>query len=80
MGKGEWNTEFERVIHRATTPCIQGINEPRQFFSPKYPLQPQKENGRRTDFRPLLYWKSDVKFEKERTNFEFFISKRFGRY
>jgi len=78
MGKGEWENNWERIIHGRLTPTFKGFHQPREFYSPKYSAENLADP--KPDYRPTLLWNPDVKIENGKANIEFFTADNLARY
>lgn len=78
MGKGEWENNWERIIHGRLTASFKGFHQPREFYSPKYTAENLADP--KPDYRPTLLWNPDVKFENGKANIEFFTADNLARY
>ncbi len=78
MGLGEWENNWERIIHGRITPRVQGFKQAREFYSPKYTAATIDDE--RPDNRPTLFWNPDVKVENGIAKVEFFTADNFARY
>jgi hypothetical protein len=78
MGKGEWENNWERIVHGRITPRVFGFQQPRDFYSPKY--TPQNINDAKPDKRPTLLWNPDVEVKDGKASIEFFTADNFARY
>ena len=81
VGKGEWEGTWERNVRGRIIPVVRGYQQPRKFYSPKYPEGKLDElSSRQPDYRPTLYWNPDVKLEDGRARVEFYTSDELARY
>lgn len=78
MGKGEWENNWERTIHGRISPRVNGFQQPREFYSPKYAME--NIDDARPDNRPTLLWKPDVVVENGEAKIEFFTADNLARY
>jgi hypothetical protein len=78
MGKGEWENNWERIIHGRVMANVNGYQEPREFYSPKY--GPENIDDARPDNRPTLFWNPDVAVENGEAKIEFFTADNLARY
>ncbi len=78
MGKGEWENNWERIIHGRITPRVRGFQQAREFYSPKYTYE--NINDARPDYRPTLFWNPDVAVTNGSAKIEFFTSDNLARY
>ncbi len=78
MGKGEWENNWQRIIHGRITPTVVGFQQPREFYSPKYGSE--NINDARPDKRPTLLWNPDVVVENGEAKIEFFTADDLARY
>jgi hypothetical protein len=78
MGKGEWENNWERIIHGRVMANVNGYQEPREFYSPKYGAE--NIDDARPDNRPTLLWNPDVVVENGEAKIEFFTADNLARY
>jgi TonB-dependent SusC/RagA subfamily outer membrane receptor len=78
MGKGEWENNWERIIHGRVTASVIGFQQPREFYSPKYGIE--NIDDARPDNRPTLLWNPDVVVENGEAKIEFFTADNLARY
>ena len=78
MGKGEWESTFERIVRGRIPPRFRGFKQASQFYSPKYTYE--NLNDQRPDFRATLLWKPDLKIRNRDANIGFFTSDHLARY
>ncbi len=78
MGKGEWENNFERIIHGRITPRVRGFQQAREFYSPKYTLE--NINNPKPDYRPTLFWNPQVNLENGKAKLEFYTADNLARY
>lgn len=78
MGKGEWENNWERIIHGRITPRVRGFQQPKEFYSPKYSYE--NINDGRPDYRPTLFWNPELAIENGQAKIEFFTSDNLARY
>ncbi len=78
MGKGEWENNWERVVHGRITPRVEGYQLPNEFYSPKYTLE--NINDERPDKRPTLLWNPDVVVQNGQASIEFYTADDLARY
>lgn len=78
MGKGEWENNWKRIIHGRVMANVNGFQQPREFYSPKYGSE--NINDARPDKRPTLLWNPDVIVDNGKANIEFFTADDLARY
>ena len=78
MGKGEWENNWERIIHGRAMANVNGYQQPREFYSPKY--GPENIEDARPDNRPTLLWNPEVVVENGEAKIEFFTADNLARY
>lgn len=80
MGKGEWEwkSEDDQFVRGRITPRVNGFEQPREFYSPKYTLE--NRNDPKPDSRPTLYWNPDVKFTDGVADINFYTADKLARY
>lgn len=78
MGKGEWENNWVRTVHGRVTPYVDGFQQPREFYSPKYAME--NLNDARPDKRPTLFWNPDMAVENGEAKIEFFTADDLARY
>ena len=78
MGKGEWENNWERIIHGRVMANVNGYQQPREFYSPKY--GPENIDDARPDNRPTLLWNPEVVVENGEAKIEFFTADNLARY
>jgi hypothetical protein len=78
MGRGDMYNDFVRFIPGRITPRVQGFQQPRQFYSPRYTTA--EINDPRPDHRPTLYWNPEVDMKSGNAGIEFFTADNLARY
>jgi hypothetical protein len=78
MGKGEWENNWQRTVHGRVTPYVDGFQQAREFYSPKYAME--NINDARPDKRPTLLWNPDVVVENGEAKIEFYTADDLARY
>ncbi len=78
MGKGEWENNWERIIHGRIMANVKGFQQPRVFYSPKYGSE--NINDARPDKRPTLFWDPEVFVKNGEVKIEFFTADDLARY
>jgi len=78
MGKGEWENNWERIIHGRVMADVNGYQQPREFYSPKY--SSENIDDARPDNRPTLLWNPEVVVENGEAKIEFFTADNLARY
>ena len=78
MGKGEWENNWERIIHGRVMADVKGYQQPREFYSPKY--SSENIDDARPDNRPTLLWNPEVVVENGEAKIEFFTADNLARY
>lgn len=78
MGKGEWENNWVRTDHGRVAPFVDGFQQDRGFYSPKYAME--NLNDARPDKRPSLFWNPDIVVENCEAKIEFFIADDLARY
>jgi hypothetical protein len=78
MGRGDMYNDFVRFIPGRITPRVQGFQQPRQFYSPRYTAATIKDP--KPDHRPTLYWNPEVDMKSRDAGIEFFTADNLARY
>jgi TonB-dependent SusC/RagA subfamily outer membrane receptor len=78
MGKGEWENNWVRTVHGRVTPYVDGFQQPREFYSPKYTME--NLNDVRPDKRPTLLWNHNIVVENGEAKIEFYTADDLARY
>ncbi len=78
MGRGDMYNDFTRFVPGRITPRVQGFQQPRQFYSPRYTIA--EVNDPKPDYRPTLYWNPEVDMKSGDAGIEFFTADNLARY